>query len=365
MIRTSLLFIVVTLFSVKTFVAQNLATSFYDISYFPEEMKPVQEFIDELCSDILVYGYSGNFITLKEKDFIEIKFPLKQEFSITIKDFNTDNLVKEHQLNYHFNFPYAKMNYEVEINESTFSLPHLVETAIQYYQLSEYDILPEVVKMRTDFRTLEEYFNAQIEFFKQTAYDLRINPDIFDGFEELPEKENYTTSEFDKLLVDTLLNHIDSQTRDNLLADFFEKEVFSRYTSAKSIQVIDYIFSRENVLEIIKEEVLQPKLKLYFGKRGLLNLPTKLVDILDSETNSFPIDTIDVSIDFYNQVMRIDFNSHSTSQVSIKKARLDGKKVKNTDIETKRMSLEISKQIPRLSIEDIKNRDKIYMLDIR
>lgn len=345
--------------------AQNLPSSLYDTHLFPKDMHRVQEFIDATSSDVIIYNYNSSSFQLKGKASTEIKLPLKEAFSIIFLDRETGELATTVNLRYDYDFPLAKLNPSVEVNEELFTLSNIFKTAVEYFDGNEYSILPELNKMRNDLRSYDEYITLQIDYFSALAKDYRIDEPIFEGVAKEIDVESYTISEIDQFLVDRFIENLSYEDKENLLTTFFERQILDKFTREKTLEVLDYIFNREDVVGFIEKEVFQPSLKIQFNQDGYLNIPKKVATVNAIQENLFPIHSIEVRIDFKEKKMLVYFVSPQTIDVNLKKGMYLGNKVKNKSLKTNTIQLEVSAKGNILRIDDLVGNQNSYTVEIK
>ncbi len=365
MAKTKLLLSFFLTFITTHLNAQNLASSFYEIDYFPREMKEIESFINKTCDDVLIYNFIPSSFELRAKDPVEISLPLNDEFSITFLERDSKALANNVSLHYEYDFPLTWIKPNFEISESLFSLPSIFELAVEYFGFSAYDILPELGKMRKDLRSYEEYIEVQIAYFSELAKDYNINQSIYEGITETIAIENYTISEIDELLVNIFIEELSDEEESTLLTTFFERHILNKFTKEKTLQVLDYIFTREDLVGFIEKEVLQAKVNIQLYQGGYFNFPKKYAELFSENLHSFPIHSIAIQIDFKHKKMKIDFVSKTKVDINLKKASYLGTKVKHKKITTNALSLEVSAEGNVVSIFNASESEYPYIIEIK
>ncbi len=343
---------------------QNLASSLYEIDYFPKEMQFAVDFINKTCDEVLVYNYTPSSFELRGKQAIMVKLPLKDKFSISIENDANEIVPFSKNIYYEHYFRLARMLPNFEIEEDLFSLPSIFNLAVLYFDANYYDILPELTKMRKDLRTYDDYFDEQLIYFAELAEDFGIDPTIYKGFKENVDIETLIIREIDQLLVDTLLDHLSDNEIDTLLDTFFRRQIFEKFTTEKTLQTLDYIFNREDVVGIIEAEVLQPNVKLTNLNNVFLNLPSKQMVVISDPSNRVEIKTIEISVNFKLMQLTIDFHTQNVVEVKLPKATFSGGKVKQKTIKTKLVRMEIAAKNKLLKVKDTNAKSDFYSVSL-
>lgn len=338
MTKSILIFIVLTV-SINTINSQNLLKSLYDLDTFPKEMKKSKAFIENACSDILIYNYifggRENFqFDLKSKSGLEIKLPTLNGFSLNFLDKTTKAPLLDYTFHLGYDFKYHNYFDEFEINDTTFSLPSIFNLATQYYSLYDYDLAHKTLSI---YKPELDYNTKRIQFFETLAEAFEIEDTLdFNAIVNDEENEDLLSSEVEELMLDVILDEIDSET---IAPQIFDAFILDKTNEATTKANMAQLFNNRTIIDEIETEVLQPKITIALYKGAYLNIPEQYLTVNSPEAKAFPINTIEIKIDYKAQRLIIDFINKNTINLTLNKAIF---KAEKNDIQSKKVRLLIS-----------------------
>ena len=342
--RKTLLLTLILTFSICPINAQNFLKSLYSLEQFPKEMQKSKAFIEEVCSDILIYNYiyggnNSSQFDIKSKNGLKINFPFNDEFYLDFLDKTTKENLKTYTFHIDYEFKYLNYYDEFELDESIFSLPSIFDLATTYYDLDEYSLITKVLfhyKPELDYKT------KRLVFFKDLSHVLKLEviPD-FDAILDESKSENLMNKEIEEIMLDAILEETEYEYEEitSLIFDFF---ILNKKSDTKTTENLKRIFENNNLINEIETNILQPKINITLSQGGYFNIPKKYLTINQSEFKALPINTIEIRIDFKNNKILIDFKNKASTNITIQKALLGAKEIKDVTIDTRKVSLEIS-----------------------
>ncbi|WP_179352443.1 hypothetical protein [Winogradskyella vidalii] len=338
MIKTILIFMVLTI-SVGTSYSQNLLKSLYDLDSFPEEMKNSKSFIEEVSSDILIYNYifggSENFqFDLKSTNGLEIELPMLNGFSLNFLDKTTKAPLLDYTFHVGYNFKYRNYFDEFDINESTFSLSSIFDLATKYYDLDDYDLAHKTLSI---YKPELDYNTKRLQFFETLAEAFEIEDTLdFNTIENDEENEDLLSTEVEELMLDIILDEIESET---IAPQIFDSFILDKTNDVTTKANMAQLFNNKTIINEIETEVLQPKITIDLYKGAYFNIPAQYLTINSTETEAFPITSIEIKIDYKTQQLYIHFLSKTIETITLNKTFFKGE---NDEVQTKKLSLVLS-----------------------
>jgi hypothetical protein len=349
--KTILIILIITC-SISTINAQNFLKSLYNLEKFPEKMEKSKKLIEEICSDILIYnfingGNNSSQFDIKSKNGVKFKFPFKDDFYLEFFDKKTKESFKTYT--FHINYEFKYLNYydEFELNDSIYSMPSIFDLAIKYYSLDEYSLIDKIL---FHYKS-EMHFETKLPiFFKDLSSALKLEeiPDFNEILND-GKSENLMSSEIKETMLDAILEETEYEFEEitSLIFDFF---ILNKKSKTKTIENLRQVFENDKIVNIIETDILQPKINIALNQGGYFNVPKKYLVINQSEFEALHINSIGVRIDFKNNKILIDFKSKNLNNITIKKALLNDKVIKEANINTKKVSLEITENELKFTI---------------
>ncbi len=335
--------VIVIVFSVTPLNAQNFLKSLYNLESFPKEMQKSKKFIEETCSDILIYDFihSGSHyqFEIKSKKEVDFKLSLNEDIFISFFDTKTKKRVNNYTFHVDYDFKYALYYDEFILNDSTFSLSSIFNLAAKYYKLDEYRLVEKIIN---NYKPSIDYETKRIRFFEELSTALRL--DRIPEFNQMitnEEKESLTNTEVEEIMLDAIL---DETEYEDITLQLFKYFILNKNDREKTKEKLVQIFENKNIIEEIETKVLQPKITigLYEGD-AYLNIPKKYVTTTNqSEMGMFPINHIEIGVDFKNNCLIIDFKNRESIDLTIGETLYSNKKEKNVSIKSKKIRYKIS-----------------------
>ncbi|REE25060.1 hypothetical protein DFQ09_103368 [Winogradskyella pacifica] len=366
MIKTKFLLIAFT-FSISALHSQNLLKSLYNLDTFPKEMEKSKVFIENTCSDILIYNYisggNGSFqFDIKTTNELEIKLPVLNDLILKFLDPTT----KEPFLNYTFHvdysFKYNDYYDEFELNDNTFSLFSLFDLATYYYDLDEYSL---VNKMLLIYKPELDYKTKRIQFFEILAKAFEIE-DIsdFKSIANNDENEDLFDREVEAFMLDAILEEIDNETINSQLFDYF---ILDKNSKTKTENNLVKLFNNKHIVNDIETNILQPKLTIDLYQSAQLHIPENYLTTNKSDSQAFPINSIEVRIDYKNHKLIIDFKNKEAVNLTLNDAFVMHEKEET--MTSKNIRLEVSESDLKFQVikfsphQNIDNKPYVLILN--
>ncbi|WP_178984143.1 hypothetical protein [Winogradskyella helgolandensis] len=319
MLKTKILLIAFTL-SISVLQSQNLLKSLYNLDAFPKEMEKSKGFIEDACSDLLIYNYisggNGSFqFDIKTVNGLEIKLPTINDFLLKFLDSTTEEPFLNYTFHVDYSFKYRDYYDEFELNDTTFSLFSIFDLATYYYDWDEYRL---VNKMLLIYKPELDYITKRTQFFETLAkaFEIEDIPD-FKSIANDEENEDLFDREVEELMLDAILEEIDNETINSELFNFF---ILDKNSKTKTEDNLVTLFNNKHIAREIETNILQPKITVALYHGAQLNIPENYISINPTESNAFPINSIEIRIDYKNNKLIIDFKNKETVNLTLKDA---------------------------------------------
>lgn len=308
-------------------------------------MQKSKDFIEEICSDILIYNYiyggnNNSQFDIKSKNGLKFNLPVKDEFYLDFVDEKTKESFKSYTFLIDYQFRYLNYYPEFELSNSIFSLSSIFNLATHYYFYDGYILINKILnnyKPELDYKTSLPIFFEDLS----SVLNLESTPNFNKILDDL-KSENLLNKEIEEIMLDAILEKTTYEYEEiiSLIFDFF---ILNKESDTKTVENLEKIFENNNLINEIETNILQPKINISLPKGGcFLNIPKKYLTINQSELEALPVNSIGISIDFKNNKILIDFKNKESTTLNIKKTLLGNKEINNVRIKTKKVTLEIS-----------------------
>ncbi|MDY0988819.1 hypothetical protein SOM12_15410 [Flavobacterium sp. CFBP9031] len=336
--------------------SQNTLKSVYDIEdNFPAEMKRAKMFIDKLCSDILIYDlivggnntYSSNYqFKLKSTSDLNYELPYTNGLSLYFIDFKTKKPLKEHTLYVDYSFDYLKYKPEFVLDKNTFSAFSYFNLATEINEYSDKEIVKQILTNLFVEPSFEKRFSL---FLKKINGKYKLdNPSPKEVF---GEEEELNTDEKIEKITESLKDQFDEEFHQVLFNTF----ILEKTDDKKTFENLSKLFSK-NITESV-DDVLQQKILINTNKSCFLKVPNQYLNILNEE-HSFPVNSIEIKLDFKNKNLILNFSNEGTKLVLKNSKSVSINKILNeVNVTTNSLQITISELDTKLIVSDKYNKD--------